>query len=540
MKQKLVLKTDGLLQAIERYIAKAESDLKEQLEAEGFVAAGVAVEHIGEIEDAVTDAVHDRVDGVLERLQAALGVSNFISDIWPEVSSEEELVEALRKIFEEQFDGLLHQFTKAWLIAENPDFPEVDDRITKPSVDFIQSWSSQLASLMHLTTNSQIEQILLQADEQKQTIEEVAKAIADSGIRECGYRARRVAVTEGLRVEGYAQQEAMVQNPLCYKKKWIHTGEAKVPRPNHQAIHGQEVFKRETFTLVGKDGKTYHPICPRDTSLPAAESIHCHCRMEAVSDKNAIGMNDEELLELRRKAMDEVDAEWDAVHASDTVDMIKSMKREDQLRYFGGKDGGKQRLARVESGVIATDKELDRLYKVDETGRRVRKSLQELTDDGIFTVSDKALKHAVEGDFTGLRNPKLPSGKKNGGNMRGGGHSQANIDLLKQKGIQFEADVLPNGVRIGGVENHHEAEKRLGNTGQAWFPEDWDETRILNAGTYTANKPALIQKMQDKNGTVVGFRKFQKYDDVVVGIIEDGQHSVGTVFPDIAQREIGD
>ena len=79
---------------------------------------------------------------------------------------------------------------------------------------------------MHLNTKDGIEKILLDAQEQNQTIDEVAQAIADSGIRECGYRSRRVAVTEVLRVEEYAHQEARIQNPSCYKKEWVHTGAA--------------------------------------------------------------------------------------------------------------------------------------------------------------------------------------------------------------------------------------------------------------------------------------------------------------------------
>ena len=139
----------------------------------------------------------------------------------------------------------------------------------------------------------------------------LSEAIGNSGIREHGYRSRRVALTESLRVESYAQQESMIQNPLAYKKKWKHVMSAH-PRENHMAMDGQEVFKREMFTLTGKNGATYMVLCPRDTSLPVEETANCHCLMETIADENALGMTAEERAAARKKYMDEVNAEYDA------------------------------------------------------------------------------------------------------------------------------------------------------------------------------------------------------------------------------------
>ena len=205
-------------------------------------------------------------------------------------------------------------------------------------------------------------------------------------------------MTETLRLQSYAQQESIMQNPLRYKKRWRHVMSGH-PQKNHRAVDGQEVFKREYFELPGRDGGVYRAMCPRDTSLPASGTVNCHCLMEGVQDRNALGMSREESAELRRKAMEEVNAEYEAAHATDTVDRIKGMAYEEQVRYFGGKDGGKQRLALITSGVISTDKKLERLYKTGEGGKREQKSLQELADDGIFTVSDSALRHSTVGGF---------------------------------------------------------------------------------------------------------------------------------------------
>lgn len=306
------LNVTPLLEAIEQYIAKADNDLEDQLNEEGYVEAGVAVSHMRAIEDGVTAAVENNVDEVLARLQSASGVDDFIENVWPEISNSDEMEKALYDLFYQQFDELLRRFTKQWIISADAELGEVvDDRITRPAEAFIKGWSQQLADIMHLNTKDGIEKILLDAQEQNQTIDEVAQAIADSGIRECGYRSRRVAVTEVLRVEEYAHQEARIQNPSCYKKEWVHTGAAH-PRENHVAINGQQVFKREPFTLTGRNGGTYYPMCPRDTSLPAEESINCHCTTKDVVDQEILGMSLEDRVALREKYMNEVNAEYDA------------------------------------------------------------------------------------------------------------------------------------------------------------------------------------------------------------------------------------
>lgn len=306
------LNVTPLLEAIEQYIAKADNDLEDQLNEEGYVEAGVAVSHMGAIEDGVTAAVENNVDEVLARLQSASRVDDFIENVWPEISNSDEMEKALYDLFYQQFDELLRRFTKQWIISADAELGEVvDDRITRPAEAFIKGWSQQLADIMHLNTKDGIEKILLDAQEQNQTIDEVAQAIADSGIRECGYRSRRVAVTEVLRVEEYAHQEARIQNPSCYKKEWVHTGAAH-PRENHVAINGQQVFTREPFTLTGRNGGTYYPMCPRDTSLPAEESINCHCTTKDVVDQEILGMSLEDRVALREKYMNEVNAEYDA------------------------------------------------------------------------------------------------------------------------------------------------------------------------------------------------------------------------------------
>lgn len=314
------LDIEPLMDVIGRYLAKADEELEKTLEEEGFTAADIAVGAINRMEEDVTDALEERAKKLLERIKAAEDVEEFLEKVWPDMRDEETLEAVLKEMFREQFEDLVQQFTYHWMLGDAPDVAEAfeeDERITEQTQDFISGWSSELAELMHLSTNDQIEKVLRRAQQESMTVSQAAELIAESGIRQPGYRARRVALTEVLRMESYSQLEAMIQNPLAYKKRWVHHL-SNNPRENHMAVHGQEVFKREAFALPGG----YAPQCPRDTCLPPEESINCHCTMEVIEDESALGMTRDELRESRQKYMDEADAEWE-----------KRMSAEDMLRY---------------------------------------------------------------------------------------------------------------------------------------------------------------------------------------------------------------
>ena len=304
------LNVTPLLEAIEQYIVKADDELEEQLSDEGFVKAAETVAAMNIIEDAVTKALNEYCDELLEKIQEASDLDNFIDEIWPVFQTAEELEKKLKEVLRDQFYELLNQCVQQY-IADADAALLVDDRITLPAQHFIENWSEQLAEIMHLSTNEQIEKILLDSQKKSMSIEEVAKAISDSGIRSPGYRARRVAQTEVLRVQSYAQIEYMRQDPCVEEKEWLHTGSHKNnPRPNHQAMNGTRVDKDLPFSLIGADGVTYYPMCPRDTCLPASEAVNCHCLVKAVRSAEKMAMSVEDRLALRKKYMDKVDDEY--------------------------------------------------------------------------------------------------------------------------------------------------------------------------------------------------------------------------------------
>lgn len=323
---------------------------------------------------------------------------------------------------------------------------------------------------------------------------------------------------------------------------WKHTGSYRNhPRENHIDMNGQRVPKQEPYTLLGADGKTYFPMYPGDPCLPARERIHCHCLSQSIVDETILGLSLEERQELQKKTVQEMNEKWkkeeNQKEKTEKCDWIRKKSLEERKKYFESD----ARWALFESGVIQNDTDLEKLYKTVENGTKKEfKTLTELKQDGIITVSKEALEHATLGNFSNMKNPKKPPGGKNGGRkLKGGGHAQTNIDELLCRNINYKIEkTYENGVRIGGVEGHEENIKRLGNTGQAWFPTNWNDDEVLKAGTYTINKPAKRKVIASDDGTITGYEFFQEYKGVTVGIYTDLQYNVGTIFPDGLQRSI--
>lgn len=534
----LLSNADGIIGAIDQYLAKADEDLADSLADEGYAEAEDTVGAINTMQDEVAETLQNQTDDFVAALETASG------------SGWEEAQRAVSEMMDgddiaEQVEGttadmLQTQIPKlATVYMQETDGELVVDIIRQRTQSWIASWSKRLGELMKINTHQQISDIIQSTIDKGESIEKLTRKIMDGGWRNEHYQARRVAVTEVLRAHSVAREEAIQQSPSTDRKEWRHTGVHKnKPRPNHVEMDGQIVPKDQPFELKGRDGVVYHPMYPRDPILPAGETVNCHCIHRGVAADDALGMSLEERRRLQQKYIEEDDGAWKkeldeenkakaGITPYSALENFQGKPREKQVRYLG-----KAKMALYDAGLIDSDEML----------KKVKKStLQELREDGIFTVGSSAARHSTVGDFSNLANPKKPAGGRNGGNMTGGGHSQANLDELSSRGIAYSVEkTYDNGVRIGGVANHTAPEKRLGQSGQSWFPESWDTEKIAAAGTYTANRPALTEELQNDDGDIIGYRKFQKYDGVTVGIFEDADHNIDTVFPDAEQREVGD
>lgn len=302
-----------LIKAIDAYLAKADNDLEDELEAEGYALPGETVEAINGLEDAVAVILTANATEVLDQLEKLDGVidlEEFFRDRWPKIKDASNLAQELFDAFYEEFDTFMPRLVEAYV--HQTDAELTVGSMTQRTTAWVKSWSEELSQLMKLDTEAQIEAVLVKGLEDGSSIGDVARAIADSGIRSPGYKARRTALTEVLRAHSYGSNEAMVQSPAVTEKMWQHTGAGVTPRPNHVAMSGTRVPKNEPFTLTGADGSTYYPMMPRDTSLPASESINCHCNVQPVVSEDVLGLPLEERQRLQAEAIAEDDGAWKA------------------------------------------------------------------------------------------------------------------------------------------------------------------------------------------------------------------------------------
>lgn len=300
-----------LLKAINAYLEKADGDLEEELAAAGFADADKTIKAIGSLEDDVAAALVEETELITSAAAEAADLQTFATEIWPGVKAADGLSAKLSSVFSEHLSELMPGLVSTYL--ERTDKELSASRISKLTTGWIEEWSEDLAELMQLNSHTEIETILETGLANGDGIAVFTQNILDSGIRDEYYKARRVSVTEVLRAHNVAQQEAFMQSPSVTQKMWRHTGSHRnAPRPNHVAMDGQTVGKADTFVLQGRDGVTYYPRYPVDTSLPAAESINCHCICEPIVDENLLGMSLEDRQALQQAAIDEMDETWEA------------------------------------------------------------------------------------------------------------------------------------------------------------------------------------------------------------------------------------
>ncbi|MBQ7257717.1 MAG: EndoU domain-containing protein [Abditibacteriota bacterium] len=113
--------------------------------------------------------------------------------------------------------------------------------------------------------------------------------------------------------------------------------------------------------------------------------------------------------------------------------------------------------------------------------------------------------------------------------LKGGGHGQANLDLLDKYHIKYEINdpQYSNGVRVGNIPNHKIKTKQFGKN-QVWFPEKWTDNDIRRAEEHVIRLKNNIRSHANP--------QFAWYNRVKVGIFTC-QERVISIFPDKYQKE---
>lgn len=301
---------DKLMKAIDAYLTKADDSLKDVLEEEGYVNASDTVKRATSLEDAVTEALQNETDYFITAANEAVDLEEFAKRIWPGIKLTDDLAEKLSLIFQEQLSEFMPGIIEAYI--QQTDKELILPQVSKRTTAWVKDWSEELGGLMKLTSHTQIETILADGLKNGSGIQTFTQDIINSGIRNERYRARCVAITETLRAHSVAQEESIQQSPAVEQKEWVHTGSYRnAPRQNHVDMNGQVVDKNKPFVLIGADGGTYEPQYPRDTILPAAESVNCHCIHRGIVSEKILGISLEERKRLQAEAVAQMDDKWE-------------------------------------------------------------------------------------------------------------------------------------------------------------------------------------------------------------------------------------
>lgn len=299
-----------LIKAIDAYLAKADGDLADALDAEGYAEPQATIGYMQGIEDDVAEALVEETDYFLAEAEKAADLETFAADIWPRVKLNDRLKAKLATVFTEHLSEFMPEFV-AYYIAQTDRSLKLEV-VSKRTVAWVESWSEQLGEIMQLNSHKEIETILTKGLKDGTGIASFTREILDSGIRDEYYKARRVALTEVLGAHSVAQQEAFMQSPAVVDKAWKHTGAYRnEPRQNHVDMDGQRVPKDAPFSLTGIKGGTYEPMYPRDVILPPEERINCHCISQPVVSEDILGLPLEERQRLQQEAIDNMDDAWE-------------------------------------------------------------------------------------------------------------------------------------------------------------------------------------------------------------------------------------
>lgn len=302
---------ESLIKAIDAYIKKEDENLSDTLESAGYVDPDGTVLEASRLEERIAEALKEETGYILGETSKVQSLEEFSSEIWPLIQDNDNLSKKLMVIFAEELTSYIPGVVSQYLSLTEPDL-EVE-QVSKRTTTWIDEWSRDLADIMQLNSHKEIDAILKKGLDEGQSVQEFTQSILDSGIRDEYYRARSVSLTETLRAHSYAREEALLQSPAVESKEWVHTGSHKnEPRPNHVALSGTVIPKSDKFELVGADGATYYPSFPRDSNLPAGESVNCHCIHRGIVSKEVLGLSLEERKALQAQAIAEDDNAWEA------------------------------------------------------------------------------------------------------------------------------------------------------------------------------------------------------------------------------------
>lgn len=288
-----------IIECINRIIEKDNDKLYDKLKKMGIAFAAMTVRQISLLEKLIATAMKKWHKSEKTSLLNSESLFSFLSSHTTESEADAELVQAVSQAVEETCGDVLQASADQYIRQTDAELSVTE--ISAPAAAAVSEASVQAGTSVLRHVTDEISNIIQEAINNGDSVDDAAKRIFDGRLRDEYYEARRVAQTEMMRTHAYAKYEALQQSPVVNAKRWRHTGaKGAASRENHVNISGQTVPKDQPFTLTGRDGATYHPMLPHDTALPAAEAINCHCILEAVIDKDLKSLPPEQKAQMQR------------------------------------------------------------------------------------------------------------------------------------------------------------------------------------------------------------------------------------------------
>ena len=288
-----------IIECINRIIEKDNDKLYDKLKKMGIAFAAMTVRQISLLEKRIATAMKKWHKSEKTSLLNSESLFSFLSSHTTESEADAELVQAVSQAVEETCGDVLQASADQYIRQTDAELSVTE--ISAPTAAAVSEASVQAGTSVLRYVTDEISNIIQEAINNGDSVDDAAKRIFDDRLRDEYYEARRVAQTEMMRTHAYAKYEALQQSPVVNAKRWRHTGaKGAASRENHVNISGQTVPKDQPFTLTGRDGATYHPMLPHDTALPAAEAINCHCILEAVIDKDLKSLPPEQKAQMQR------------------------------------------------------------------------------------------------------------------------------------------------------------------------------------------------------------------------------------------------
>lgn len=298
-------KIDKLLRNLNSFIAKADDDITDGVA--DFPGLEDLPDLVEEYEKAVAKLLREQRKFYLDALESFISKSDSItldmfliflkSDLFAADDFAERFGEETAKFLKKTVEEL------AGAMMESIDPDIMLESISKVTTDWIKDWSEGLADLMELKTHESLENELITAIENGDSIVDAELKIKEMPEFDRN-RARTTARTEILTAASRAHYESFMQSPSVIGKKWKHSGTKNItPRETHMAMDGVEIPVDDYFIVDGEEG-----LYPRDVNFSARNRINCGCVLGPVVDEDILRYTKEEKEAIRQEVLEELNS----------------------------------------------------------------------------------------------------------------------------------------------------------------------------------------------------------------------------------------